>query len=107
MTKKARKEQDYIRRALCRLADEGKISADFDSFQTAIQLQELAARADRYNTLRCTGGITDRQEKTAQNIDNQARQIVEALGLTFTPNGDPRGPAFTLTIGTEEIGVCG
>ncbi len=58
------------------------------------ELYTLAKRADHYNEMRCNVEMTDQQEARADRIDARMVALVASIGLTGTPNGDPRGFAF-------------
>ena len=62
----------------------------------AIRLMRLARRAQRYNVLACNAELSERQQRTAERIDDEAQNIAEKLGTTLQASGDPRGFALKI-----------
>lgn len=60
----------------------------------ALRLMQLARKAQRYNLLHCNVGLTPKQEKASEKVDQEVSDIAQTLGIKVKSQGDPRGYAI-------------
>ena len=64
----------------------------FDAAHDAAEFCSLARSLHRLYEAACNSGLTERQEKRAQKLEQKVRSVVERAGLTLNHfNADPRG----------------
>ena len=77
------------------LCENGVNWPDYNAFELSFTLLALARRLNRYNETECNYGLTERQQKNVERIEQHIRQLLPLeIGITF--NGDPRGYAVKL-----------
>jgi hypothetical protein len=65
----------------------------------ATELCSLARALHRLNEVSCNCGLTPRQEKRMQNLEDKVRSILARAGMALNHfNGDPRGYAVYIDL---------
>ena len=54
------------------------------------KLREIARKLQRYNERLCFNGLTKRQWKNKERLENEAKEIAKKWGLTVDIQQDPR-----------------
>jgi len=95
MKKLNKKEQERFNRCLDVLVEESKLSY-LDVYECLEKLVVINASLNRLNEIACSYQLTDRQEKRAENLENQAIEIIKHLGFEGATQNDPRGNAVMI-----------
>ena len=61
-----------------------------EAAQDAAELCRLATSLSRLNEIACNSGLTERQERRKQNLQNRIKAVLEGAGLVLNHfNSDP------------------
>jgi hypothetical protein len=70
-----------------------------EAAQDAIELCKSANSLNRLNEIACNFGLTERQERRRQNLQNRIKAVLEHTGLALNHfESDPRGYAVYLDL---------
>ena len=97
MKKLNKKEAEEFNRHLSVLCEE--ISSDISYLDTIHKLEALVTINHSLNNLNeaaCNYILTSRQEKRLENLENEAIEIIESMGLKGDTQRDPRGHAILI-----------
>lgn len=70
-----------------------------EAAQDATELCQIAHSLSRLNEIACNSGLSQRQQKRLESLDEQVEKMLKRTGLTLNHlNGDPRGYAVYINL---------
>lgn len=70
-----------------------------EAAQDAVELCHIARSLSRLNEIACNSGLSQRQQKRLEHLDEQVKGTLQRAGLTLNHlNGDPRGYAVYINL---------
>ena len=79
-----------------------------DAAQGAAELCRLATSLGRLNEIACNSGLTERQERRKQSLQNRIKAVLESTGSVLNHfNNDPRGYAVYLDLPDGSYNIFG
>ena len=85
-----KQEREHLTRFTIQAIKAGFTAAQID------RMCEISRATQRLNEAACNYGLTDRQQKRADKLDNEMREICASVGLVVYCNGDPRGCPYKI-----------
>lgn len=104
MKKLTKKETVEFEKHLSVLCEE--TGADVDYLQvkrTLTALVTIEASLQRLNVFECNYGLSSRQEKRRENLENEAIELIKKLGLKGDTQRDPRGWSILIYLPSKKF----